>query len=115
MATFPLVPDYVFKEDLGVPVLVSTFEIGVEQRRRKASSTRRSFKLNFKNISQVDYETLMAFFVARNGPYENFDFYNENDEQTYTCRFQDNNISVDRVAFNRYDCTVTLIEVLGEV
>jgi len=95
METFPLVPDFVFKQKTDFNTVVSEFENGTEQRRAKWSSDLKTFECEFDNRPKSDFTTLQAFFEARQGKYEAFEFTNPLDDVTYTVRFDTDTLQVD--------------------
>lgn len=70
---------------------VSTFESqsGYEKRRLMSRRPRRSFTLNYTNLSGVEKKAIDDFYIARNGTFESFDFdlTHLNESGTAICKF----------------------------
>ena len=108
METYPTSPviQYVFTEKIDFKTLVSAFENGYEQRRRKWAHGKRSFSLKYNVLTYNETDTLYDFYIARNGTYDAFSFVNPNDNQTYTVRFTDDQMSFDH--FSQAICSTGL-------
>ena len=111
MATFPLTPDFVFKQGTKFNTVVSEFESGVEQRRAKWSGDLKEFDCMFNNRIKSDFTTLQSFFEAREGKLDTFDFVNPEDSLTYTVRFDDDTLSITHQTALIYSFKVKLKEV----
>lgn len=74
MEIFSEVPSYVYVEDVEFSTLINEAESGKEKRRNKwpAGYAKRTFKLEFNNISQTIYSNIVKFFIARSGMKEAF-------------------------------------------
>lgn len=103
MATFTLKPDYVYEEVVSVSVLVSRFESGASQRRIKKARTPRTFILRFVNRPKIDYIYVRDFFIARTGPFEEFNWVNLLDGIMYPVHFMDSKFMLTWSRFNSYN------------
>ena len=54
--------------------LISTFEDGAEQRRRKTVGSRKAFELAYEIVTKDQYKDMEDFFNARFGAFDNFLF-----------------------------------------
>ncbi len=111
MADFTNIPDFVVSETKGYKTLVSTFENGAEQRRRKWHSPVHSFKLQFRNRTRDEMESIKAFFVSKEGMFSVFSWENPIDAQEYVVRFKEDSLLVELIAYNIYDIRVEFVEV----
>jgi|SRR6185503_13290376 len=68
-------------------VAVSEFENQMELRRLITPGAIIGFKIKSPDMLQADAQVLDAFFVARSGSLESFDFVNPIDGTTYKVRF----------------------------
>ena len=111
MPDFTYVPDFIVTETKGYKTLVSTFENGVEQRRKKWSAPLRSFKLQFKNRPHDEMEALKTFFSSKEGMFTPFTWENPLDSQEYIVRFKEDSLTVDLIAYQIYNITFEFVEV----
>ena len=72
MSDFAYLPDFVFEETLEYKTLVSEFESGVEQRRRKWAAPLRKWRLRFSNRTKADMELVRNFFSGKYGSFMAF-------------------------------------------
>jgi len=76
MATFPTgIP---IKNIDVIPVfntIISSFDGGNEQRRKKWAFAKYDVNIDFHPMTKADMQTLWSFYVARQGPYEEFSIY----------------------------------------
>ncbi len=54
--------------------LISAFEDGAEQRRRKVQNERNAFELNYGVLTKEQYKSMQDFYIARSGAFDNFLF-----------------------------------------
>jgi hypothetical protein len=96
---------------------------GGEQRRNMWTNSRKKWVLEF-NKNEVDSQALMDFFDDRKGRYESFNWVWQathpitgekmgGDGQTYTVRFDDDELNFDhlRLGYNKFQ--ITLVEVVS--
>lgn len=113
MATFTWTPEREPVERLEQQVLVTRFESGKEQRRKK-SPMRRVFELEFIRDEAVGDE-IWQFYLDREGPLESFSWEHPTTGETITVRFSGN---MERAHFlstygdNGQTFEVELVEVL---
>lgn len=77
MAVYPTSPMYSYPVTL-TPVwntLISDFEKGAEQRRKKWAYAKYNVIVQYTALSTLDAKTIYEFYMARNGSYESFYFY----------------------------------------
>ena len=101
-----------YKVTVNFDVLKTEFENGVNQYRKKRSSSQREFELSFNVNSKAEMLSIRDYFVAREGTYDSFEFTEPLDEVTYTVRFKENSFVFERENIGSYNCQVTLVEVL---
>ena len=68
-----------FIEELNYKTLVTSFEDGKEQRRKKWSSPKRIFTINLRGKSQTIEDRIWDFYKSREGMYDTFYFENPNE------------------------------------
>ena len=101
-----------FYEETITNVLISEFENGVEQRRDKWGKTKKRFTITFKVKTKVEVQDIRDYFTGKSGPLTTFSFTNPIDEVTYTVRFVENSLTVERQHYSIYNIMkVELIEV----
>ena len=74
-------PGFVYLEDVEYSTLINEAESGKEKRRNKwpEGCAKRTFKLEYKAITQTRYSSILAFFSARSGMKEAFWWENFNE------------------------------------
>ncbi|OUN01428.1 MAG: hypothetical protein BAA04_04890 [Firmicutes bacterium ZCTH02-B6] len=97
-------------EEIITDALISEFGIGPEQRRTKRPPRRR-WTLRFRK-DQVTADAIWSFYVARRGAYEAFLWTNPLDGQTYTVRFERDDLTRNVFWKCVYEIGLTLIEVV---
>lgn len=75
---FPITPHFTYVDELEFRTLTTEFESGKTQTRALWSVPRRRFKLQFRNETLANMDSLWDFYVARKGSYEMFWFENQN-------------------------------------
>ena len=111
MAAFEILPDFVFEENIEFETLITKFENGVEQRRSKRNTPIRKWTLQFHNRTLSELNSIKAFYSARKGAYEEFNWVNPNDSIEYDVRFENDNFVFLNKAPGIYDCSFALLEV----
>ncbi len=111
MSDYTFTPDFVLEEEIEYKTLTTEFESGVEQRRKKWSSSRRSWRLQYRNRTKTEMENVKNFFINKSGSYSSFTWENPNDSTEYTVRFIDDDFNFILKAYQIYDFEVRLIEV----
>ena len=86
MATFDLAREG-FREITSYPVAISRFETSAEQRRLRTNKANRRFEIQSPNLTETQMQVWSAFYEARSGSLEDFEFENPKDSVTYTVRF----------------------------
>lgn len=102
---------YPFVEDTVSNVLVAEFENGVEQRRDKWGRTKKRFEVAFNLMNHAQATSLRDFFEQKSGSADTFQFTNPINGITYTVRFLEGTLRIERRFFSSYFATVGLIEV----
>jgi len=111
MSDFNYQPDFVFEETLEYKTLVSEFENGVEQRRRKWANPLRKWTLRFHNRTKADMEVVRDYFKNRYGAFMAFTWTNPNDAVEYTVRFSEDSFKYSMKAHEVYDFDFEFVEV----
>jgi len=80
MALFPEMSSVEYARPLKVEIqhktLVSTFDdLGVEKRKQKWLYPKRTVTLGFNHITKAKMQIVFAFYIARSGSYEAFNFF----------------------------------------
>lgn len=104
--TFHWVPDYTMEESTGYNTDIHTFESGKEQGRLKHSNTKKSFTLDFRNITETQVNDMLAFFKLQHGAELTFAWVDPTDNTSYTVRFASDEFSYNRVADNVYNIKI---------
>jgi phage-related protein len=111
MSDFTVLPDFVFEETVEYKTLVSEFESGIEQRRRKWENPLRKWRLRFTSRIKADMELVRDFFKVRYGAFGVFTWTNPNDAAEYTVRFAEDSFKYVMKAHEVYDFEFDFIEV----
>jgi len=92
--------------------LVSSFENGVEQRRKKRSKQDKKWSLTFNNRTQAEKNEILTFFRSKYGQYSSFTWTNPEDSTEYDVRFNQDKLTVTRNAFNVYSFNIEFKEII---
>ncbi len=111
MSEFTCLPDFVFEESLEYKTLVSEFENGAQQLRRKWQAPRHKWRLKFTSRTKSDMETVRDFFKSKYGALTAFTWTNPNDELEYAVRFVEDSFKFVMKAYQVYDFEFDLLEV----
>lgn len=111
MSDFNFNPDFVIDETIEYKTLLSQFDNGAEQRRRKWENPLRKWSLRFKTRAKSELIQIRDFFMNKCGAYGEFTWTNPNDATEYTVRFLDDSFKFSLIAFERYDFELELVEV----
>jgi len=111
MSEFTFVPDFTVDESVAFKTIVSEFENGAEQRRRKWATPQRRWSLRFKSKTQAELNAVKSFFLAKYGALIAFTWTNPNDGVEYTVRFVDDSFKFTLKDYQIYDFEFDLIEV----
>ena len=111
MSDFTFTPDFVVDENVQYKTLVSEFENGTEQRRRKWSTPLRKWSLRFHNRTQSELNAIKSFFISKYGSLRAFTWTNPNDGVEYVVRFVEDSFKFSLKAYHLYDLEFDLIEV----
>lgn len=87
MAHWGFMPQDVLDEEIGADVavaIVSPLTINVE---RAGPELTRGFRLRYSVLTSADAQAMAAFYTARRGAWEPFDWINPNDMRVYSVRF----------------------------
>ena len=106
-----LQPDFAFEDKTTFNTLVTEFENGVEQRRAKWATPIKSWKFVYKNRTASELSTLQTLFENKKGRYSSWTWTNPVDSQTYTVRFDTDELLVMLKAYGIYDIEFTVKEV----
>lgn len=118
-ASYPLTPDSVISRSKDYDILITDPAFGREKRRARGNGSgqpRSTFVLEHRLISFAQKETLMRFFEARRGKWDEFIFTDPMDSATYTVRFDQDILEAEkpigREVYGRFNIRVSLREVL---
>ncbi len=111
MSDFTFTPDFVVDENVQYKTIVSEFENGTEQRRRKWSTPLRKWSLKFHNKTQSELNAIKSFFTSKYGAYASFTWTNPNDGVEYVVRFVEDSFKFALKAYQMYDVEFDLTEV----
>lgn len=111
MADFTLAPDYSFETTREWKTLISKFENGTEQRRKKWASNLKTWKLVYKNRDSSDLSTITTLFGNKYGAYTAFTWTNPEDATDYTVRFKEDSLVAVFNSARLYDIEFELIQV----
>jgi phage-related protein len=111
MSDFIYVPDYAVDETVSYKTIVSEFENGAEQRRKKWSNPQRKWSLRFRNRKKSEVDAVKVFFTGRLGSLTAFTWTNPNDSVEYTVRFADDSFKFSLKDYDLYDFEFDFIEV----
>ncbi len=89
MATWTHVPQEALDEALEADVRVAQVTPARAWVGRMSAEYSRVFRLRYTLVTSADAAAMVAFFVARRGSFESFDWVSLNDGQTYSVRFDD--------------------------
>ncbi|MDD5500521.1 hypothetical protein BU251_09210 [Candidatus Velamenicoccus archaeovorus] len=111
MSDFTHLPDFLIDEAVEYKTLVSEFENGAEQRRRKWANPLAKWTLRFNNRTQAEMAEVLDFFKSRFGAFMAFTWTNPNDSFEYTVRFVEDSFQFSRKAYGVYDFECEFVEV----
>ena len=111
MSDFNYTPDFTVDEAVQYKTLVSEFENGVEQRRRKWENPLRKWTLRFKHRTLADMNNVRDFFMSKYGALTAFTWTNPNDSVENTVRFVEDSFKFVLRAYQIYDFELDFIEV----
>ena len=111
MSDFNFKPDFVIEETVEYKTLISEFESGVEQRRRKWENPIRKWTLRFRTRTLSEMNAVKDFFISRYGAFGSFTWTNPNDSVEYSVRFVDDSFKFDMKSYQLYDFELNLREV----
>jgi len=114
MPTFPtLNADYGMKKETKFRTIVHNLGGGYEQRINKTpASGLHKFRLSFKKRLISDMAVLLAFYKARLGPYEPFDFTDPLTGNVHQVRFEGDRYDEEFFAWGLQKGEIELVEVL---
>jgi len=106
---WPCDPEMI-EESIEPNVLISQFNVGRDKRRAKGPPRRR-WSLRFRK-DQVDANAIWSFYVARRGAYEAFLWTNPLDNETYTVRFDRDDLTRTVMWHCLFEFGLDLVEVI---
>lgn len=104
-------PDFVFTEKPSFLTNLTKFENGVEQRRAKWSATLRQWKLEYRNRTTTDRDTIRTLFNSKKGRFGSLTWTHPETGSTHTVRFLEDDIEFENRNFNLFDFNFTLQEI----
>ena len=111
MSDFNYNPDFTVDEAVQYKTLISEFENGVEQRRRKWANPLRKWTLRFQHRTLTEMNNIRDFFISKYGARTAFTWTNPNDSVEYTVRFVEDSFKFVLKAYQIYDFEFDFIEV----
>lgn len=108
--TFDFAPSYAWEYTSSHRVNVTTFESGAEQRAYVGASPRK-WALSFAGPRRF-IEQIRAFYDARKGPYEAFNWTPPGSESALTARFCEDSLSISFYGLSSGSCELSIVEVL---
>jgi phage-related protein len=111
MSEFTFIPDYTVDEIVSHKTVISDFENGAEQRRRKWFKPQRKWSLKFRNRKKGELDAVEAFFNEMSGALIAFQWSNPKDGVIYRVRFVSDNFKFVLKDYDLYDFDIELIEV----
>ena len=103
--------NYPFRSEVIYNVIVSDFMLWSEQRRLRSSNPRRKFACTFFPLVRDEAEAIRDFFNYHKGGYESFHFVNPLDDVDYEVRFLQDELTIERMAYNTFRMYIELITV----
>lgn len=88
-------PQFVYVSGQTYRTLITPFESGAEQRRKKWSATRRRFHIVFNHIEKATADSILALYAEKYGAYDTFSFTNPADSASYTVRFVEDSFKLE--------------------
>lgn len=107
-----LTPDYPISRNLEYKTLVSQFESGYEQRRQKRQNPIRSWRLEFKNRTITEFETMQTLIASKKGQMTAFLWTDPDDSVQYTVRFSADKLERTKEFYGLVNFNVDLVQVL---
>lgn len=97
MADFPSIatPDYGTTEATYLPQIRTEFEGGYVQSRKRTTRARGQWTLGWNALSEADYQTLKAFFIANQGG--SFNWTHPTTSVVHVCQFSGDTLPGDPV------------------
>lgn len=111
MSEFTYLPDFVIDEAVEYKTLVSEFENGAEQRRRKWLNPLSKWTIRFNNRTYAEMTQVRDFFKNKFGAFMSFTWTNPNDSVEYAVRFVEDSFQFSRKAYGVYGFEFEFIEV----
>jgi phage-related protein len=111
MSDFNYTPDFTVDETVQYKTLVSEFENGAEQRRRKWANPLRKWTLRFRHRHLSEMNDIRNFFMDKCGAFEVFTWTNPNDSTEYNVRFVEDSFRFTLKAYRIYDFELDFVEV----
>ncbi len=104
-------PDAVYESSINYNTITTNTTYGKERRRNKWGTPRNRFSLQFNNITYIQATEIRELFNSKMNLIT-FNWYNYQDEQTYTVRFDEKAFVLTYVGYDSYDVKVNLLEVI---
>lgn len=105
-------PQFVYVDGTTFRTLISTFESGKEQRRKKWTTDRKRFHVVFNAIDKTTADAIKSLYAEKCGAYDTFSFTNPADSTSYTVRFVEDSFSEQFITSTACKIEVDLIEVI---
>ena len=104
-------PSYVYTEEIGYRETIHSMEDGGEVR-NSYGVAKRSFTLDYDRVTLAQRNAIITEYDTYLGRRDSFSWVNPNDNVTYTVRFMQGSLSDTEIAYQQYEITLQLIEVV---
>ena len=106
-------PQFVYVDETNYRTLVTPFESGKEQRRKKWTTDRKRFRIVFNAIDKTTADAIKSLYNEKFGAYDTFSFTNPGDSTSYTVRFVEDSLRQEFITSTVCRLECELIEVLS--
>lgn len=105
-------PQFVYIDQTDWRTVISQFESGKEQRRKKWTTDRKRFHVVFNALDKTTADAIKALYNEKYGAYDTFSFTNPADSTSYTVRFVEDSFKQEFITPTVCKLELDLIEVL---
>jgi hypothetical protein len=112
LPTFSEIPEFDFLRKDRYSCLKSNWEEGMSLRRAITGNLVRVFTLTWKNATKTIKDTIMTLFRERCGGAGAFNYTPTDESSAIKCRFDEDSLTWNKVAYNNYNIKFNLVELL---
>lgn len=105
-------PQFVYVSGVNWRTLITPFESGKEQRRKKWTTDKRRFHIVFNAIAKATADSILSLYNEKYGAYDTFSFTNPADTTSYTVRFVEDSFKLEFISSAVCKLECELIEVV---